>query len=221
MSAFETLDLKTLTKFNSLPYQFGLVKIVSLNGSNVFFTRLMQTSFSVIGRVCKSSSVEDLKSILNEDIPSNLQVDPFYPLWIKDMASVCDIFCEMVGEDAIGFCLGTERGCRRYHIDNVPLRLLVTYAGQGTEWLPDVAADRQAFESGMANKFILKDPSARQFAGLWDVAVFRGGPAGVLHRTPDAALNGPSILMRLDREDFWSNVLGQSQDNSEAQMAVK
>ena len=221
MSAFETLELKTLTKFKSLPNQLALVKRDSLNGSNDFFTRLMQTSFSVIGRVCKSSSVEDLKSILNEDIPSNLQVDPFYPLWIKDMASVCDIFCEMVGEDAIGFCLGTERGCRRYHIDNVPLRLLVTYAGRGSEWLPDVAADRQAFESGMANEFILKDPSARQFAGLWDVAVFRGGPAGLLHRTPDAALDGPSILMRLDREDFWRNVLAQSQDNSEVQMAVK
>ena len=221
MSAFETLDLKTLTKFNSLPNQLALVKRDSLNGSNDFFTRLMQTSFSVIGRVCKSSSVEDLKSILNEDIPNKLKVDPFFPLWIEDMASVCNIFCEMVGEDAIGFCLGTERGCRRYHIDNVPLRLLVTYAGQGTEWLPDVAADRQAFESGMANEFILKDPSARQFAGLWDVAVFRGGPAGVLHRTPDAALDGPSILMRLDREDFWRNVLGQSQDNSELQMAVK
>ena len=73
----------------------------------------------------------------------------------------------------------------------------------------------------MANEFILKDPSARQFAGLWDVAVFRGGPAGVLHRTPDAALDGPSILMRLDREDFWRNVLAQSQDNSEVQTAVK
>ncbi len=66
----------------------------------------------------------------------------------------------------------------------------------------------------MSNEFILKDPSARQFVGLWDIAVFRGGPKGVLHRTPDSALNGPSILMRLDREDFWNNVLGQSQDNN-------
>ena len=121
MSAFETSDLKTLTKFNSVPNPLALVKRDPLNGSNEFFMRLMQTSFSVIGRVCKLSSVEDLTSILNEDIPSQLQADPFYLLWIKDMASVCDIFCEMVGEDSIGFCLGTERGCRRYHIDNVPL----------------------------------------------------------------------------------------------------
>jgi len=38
---------------------------------------------------------------------------------------------------------------------------------------------------------------------------FRGGPKGILHRTPDDALNGASILMRLDREDFWENVSGQ------------
>ena len=80
MSAFETLDLKTLTKFNSLPNQLALVKRDPLNGSNDFFTRLMQTSFSVIGRVCELSSVEDVTSILNEDIPSKLQADPFYPL---------------------------------------------------------------------------------------------------------------------------------------------
>jgi hypothetical protein len=173
----------------------------------------MQTKFNVIGQVFKASSVADIRFLLEEDISPKLQSDPFFELWVADMANVCNVFCDMVGEDAIGFCLGTERGCRRYHIDNVPMRLLVTYAGQGTEWLPESASDRQAFEGGMSNEFILKDPSARQFVGLWDIAVFRGGPKGVLHRTPDSALNGPSILMRLDREDFWNNVLGQSQDN--------
>ena len=174
----------------------------------------MQTKFNVIGQVFRTSSVADIRFLLEEDIPANLQSDPFFELWVADMANVCNVFCDMVEEDAIGFCLGTERGCRRYHIDNVPMRLLVTYAGQGTEWLPESASDRKAFEGGMSNEFILKDPSARQFVGLWDIAVFRGGPKGVLHRTPDSALNGPSILLRLDREDFWNNVLGQSQDNN-------
>ena len=32
--------------------------------------------------------------------------------------------------------------------------------------------------------------------------MFRGGAGGLLHRTPDEALNGASILMRLDNETF-------------------
>ena len=170
----------------------------------------MQTKLNVIGQVFKASSAADIRFLLEEDIPLKLKLDPFFELWVDDMANVCNVFCDVVGEDAIGFCLGTERGCRRYHLDNVPMRLLVTYAGQGTEWLPETASDRGAFEGGMPNEFILKDPSARQFVGLWDIAVFRGGPKGVLHRTPDTALSGPSILMRLEREDFWNNVFNNN-----------
>jgi hypothetical protein len=221
MSVFEPSDLKALPKFQSCESQLALVKRKPLDGSNEFFSELMQTTFSVVGQVFKESSLEDIKFILEEDISSKLQSNPFFELWVADMADVCNIFCDMVGEDAIGFSLGTERGCRRYHIDNVPMRLLVTYAGRGTEWLPETAADRQAFEGGMPNELILKDPLARQFVGIWDVAIFRGGPKGILHRTPDDALNGASILMRLDREDFWENVLGQSQSNTAVKIGVK
>ena len=123
------------------------------------------------------------------------------------MADVCKTFCELEKMEAVSFQLGTQRACRRYHIDNVPKRMLVTYAGKGTEWLPDEAADREAFLSGEPNEKIIKDPSALQFINQWDVAVFRGGPEGVLHRTPDAALNGPSILMKLDHPSFLENII--------------
>ena len=82
--------------------------------------------------------------------------------------------------------------------------MLVTYAGLGTEWLPDEAVDRQAYATGEPNEKIIKDPAARKYIGQWDVAIFRGGQSGLLHRTPDEALNGPSILMRLDNKTFYS-----------------
>ena len=66
----------------------------------------------------------------------------------------------------VAFWLGTERGCSRYHVDNVPKRLLVTYAGRGTEWIPDIAADRTAFESGEPNEHIVKDKSALRHVRL-------------------------------------------------------
>ena len=90
--------------------------------------------------------------------------------------------------------------------DKVPIRMLVTYAGQGTEWLPDNFADKIAYKNGEPNEKIIKDISAKQFIGEWDIAVFKGGPEGLLHRTPDSALNKNSILMRLDHPEFWKNI---------------
>ena len=213
MSVFQTVDLQALPDFPKHQDQLAIVERKSLEGADAFFEKLMQTPFSVIGQVFKESGIEDIKGILEENIPTALQTDPFYTHWVSDMAGVCSIFCDMLGSESVGFCLGTERGCRRYHIDNVPLRLLVTYAGKGTEWLPDEAADRRALATGASNEDIVKDPSARRFMGTWDIAIFRGGPKGLLHRTPDAALNGLSILMRLDHASFWGNILKQQREN--------
>lgn len=207
MRIFQAIDLQELPGFSKNEEQLAIFERQSLEGADTFFQQLMQFPFGVVGQVYQESAIEDIKYILEEVIPAELKTDPFFLRWISDMADVCSTFCETLGTDAIGFCLGTERGCRRYHTDNVPLRALVTYAGTGTEYLPDEAADRGAFLAGAPNEEILKDPSAIRFLNTWDVAVFRGGPTGLLHRTPDAALNGPSILMRLDHPTFWDNIL--------------
>ena len=52
----------------------------------------------------------------------------------------------------------------------------------------------------------------------WDVAIFRGGKNGLLHRTPDIALDSPSILLRLDHETFWNNVLKNSQSTIDQEL---
>ena len=68
------------------------------------------------------------------------------------------------------------------------------------------AANRNAYVEGMSNKEIIMDKSALESVNTWDIAIFRGGPKGLLHRTPDDALNGPSILLRLDHSSFWDDV---------------
>lgn len=206
MRIFQAVDLQALPDFSRREDQLAVVKRKPLAGADSFFQRLMQTTFGVIGQVFRDSDVEDMEYLLERDIPTELQADPFYVHWLTDMLDVCRIFCDTLDTEAVDFCLGTERGCRRYHTDNVPLRALVTYAGTGTEYVPDEAADRRAFADGAPNEKILTDPSAVRFLSTWDVAVFRGGPKGLLHRTPDAALNGPSILMRLDHPSFWDQV---------------
>ena len=60
----------------------------------------------------------------------------------------------------------------------------------------------------------VKQNCKTQFINQWDIAVFRGGPSGLLHRTPDEALEKLSILMRLDHESFWDSMIDKRQSLS-------
>ena len=56
-------------------------------------------------------------------------------------------------------------------------------------------------------KEIIMDKSALESVNTWDIAIFRGGSEGILHRTPDSALNGgSSMLLRLDNSSFLEEI---------------
>jgi hypothetical protein len=207
MNIYQSNKLQDLKNFDEYSAQLGIIERSMPVGVDAFFQKLMRSHFKFSGEVSKDAAFLDIRNILNKEFSQEIKAELLYDEWLEDMAEVCKTFCVLEKIEAVSFHLGTQRACRRYHIDNVPKRMLVTYAGKGTEWLPDEAADREAFLSGEPNEKIIKDPSALQFINQWDVAVFRGGPEGVLHRTPDAALNGPSILMKLDHPEFLKNII--------------
>ena len=87
------------------------------------------------------------------------------------------------------------------------MRLLVTYYGKGTEWLPRDACNYSAYYNGESNEKIIKIKNRSKFIKPWSIAVFKGqkikgGTEAILHRTPDEALNKKSLLMCLDSESF-------------------
>ena len=212
MTVFEAKDLRDLAAFKHQEGQLAILERQPLGGGDEFFKKLSERPLNVIGIVGKKTCVEEILALLEDEISEDLKSSDFYMQWVIDMAGVCNIFCENLATSTVGFCLATQRACQRYHIDNVPLRLLVTYYGRGTEWVPDTAVDRLAYDSGMPNDKILTNNNARKFLNAWDIAIFRGGPDGLLHRTPDAALNTPSILLRLDHESFWDTVFRDTQE---------
>ena len=212
MTVFEAKDLRDLAAFKHQEGQLAILERQPLGGGDEFFKKLSERPLNVIGIVGKKTCVEEILALLEDEISEDLKSSDFYMQWVIDMAGVCNIFCETLATNTVGFCLVTQRSCERYHIDHVPLRLLVTYYGKGTEWVPDSAVDRLAYDSGMPNDKILTNNNARKFLNAWDIAIFRGGPDGLLHRTPDAALNTPSILLRLDHESFWDTVFRDTQE---------
>ena len=197
----------SIKDFKKTEAQLGILERKAPIEADLFFKKLYKFPFSIIGSVSQFRAEEDIQNLLKDKIPEDIQFHPFYKKWIIDMSEICLIFCALQEKENISFWLGTKRGCKRFHVDMVPFRLLVTYAGKGTELLPNHGADRKAFINGKPNEEIVKDKSTIKFLNKWDIAVFRGGDRGILHRTPNSALNkNSSILMRLDDLSFWDKI---------------
>ncbi|MEO1015992.1 MAG: DUF1826 domain-containing protein [Pseudomonadota bacterium] len=100
-----------------------------------------------------------------------------------DLMSLAGLFAEVRDASPVRVRLETVRddGCRLFHFDDVAMRLVVTYAGAGTQWAPPEHASaayiQQTDYAGPLNNI-----------RTGDVALFRGRRshiAGVtLHRSP-------------------------------------
>jgi hypothetical protein len=177
--------------------------------SNEFFKNLIAEPFELNINIKKANAFEDIKYYLNKELLKRVQDQIFYYKWIKDMSEICILYFDIINKNSLNFSLKTSRGCKRYHIDNVPMRLLVTYYGKGTEWLHPDACNYLAYNNGEKNNKIIKKNAEKKYLNNWDIAIFKGKKyssegKGILHRTPDAALGKPSLLMRLDSHEYLS-----------------
>jgi hypothetical protein len=94
-----------------------------------------------------------------------------------------------------------DNACRRFHADQVRLRLLCTYRGPGTEWLPDAGVRRDA-DGGIAEP----PPAAIGRLVRFEVALLKGAahPQGrpLIHRSPPIAGTGIArLLLAIDSLD--------------------
>lgn len=126
----------------------------------------------------------------------------------QDMASLAFLFARISGLARVQLRLDAalHTSCPLFHVDSVPLRLLCTYVGAGTEWLADADADRAELglrgrQIDAANAAIRGGAPARGVPSGW-VAICKGrrfGDAtpGVVHRSPDPA-GVPRLLVVVD-----------------------
>lgn len=127
---------------------------------------------------------------------------PSRPLLASDMARLVRLFSALGGFSRIKlrFELLDHDACRRFHCDRIGLRLLCTYHGPGTEWLPEDAVDRSALGGG-CNRDVCRDPRRIQRLAAGTVGIFKGeahpGNAGrgIVHRSPPITRGGMRRLV--------------------------
>ncbi|MFA7891496.1 DUF1826 domain-containing protein [Pseudomonas putida] len=120
-----------------------------------------------------------------------------YDAFVADVTWLVSAYSYLLGARRVGLRIRalTSPMCPRFHVDNVPLRLITTYAGPGSEYLPDQDVARAALSTGDA----AVDKVKRLNPG--DVALFKGERwqgnegAGVVHRSPSGP---PRLLLTLD-----------------------
>ena len=99
--------------------------------------------------------------------------------------------------------------CPRFHVDKVLCRLVTTYQGSATEWLPHNVVDREKLGHGSEGK---PDEQSGLFPKLGDiqqltvgdVALLKGEGwegkegAGLVHRSPSLSAGEGRLLLTLD-----------------------
>jgi hypothetical protein len=102
--------------------------------------------------------------------------------------------------------------CPRFHFDRIPCRLITTYHGVATEWLPHQVVDRSKLGAGNQGK---SDEKSGLFESANDICQLRKGDvgllkgefwhdnegAGLVHRSPvqtDDSLSQSRLLLTLD-----------------------
>ena len=131
-----------------------------------------------------------------------------------DVAELVDMFCCLFGRKKAGLRLAAldSAMCPRFHVDNVPCRLVTTYHGPSTQWLPHACVNRSKLGAGNQGKpdtesGLYHDPSEIQQLGIGDVALLKGEHwegnenAGLVHRSPEVLAGERRLLLSLDIVD--------------------
>lgn len=147
---------------------------------------LAAAPFRAIGAGTPEAALDEAAAALPCPAPLDL---------LADMLRLADLFAALTRRDRVRLRLDgvTDDACRRFHVDAVGYRLLVTYAGPGTQWtMGDPAAEGTVIHEVPAGAVALLRGRARE-------------GAHVLHRSPPLSARPPAqrrrLLLCLDEVD--------------------
>lgn len=134
-------------------------------------------------------------------------VDAEARAWLeRDIRTLVARFAGALDVDEVRMVLGvvSDDKCRKFHVDNLRMRMVCTYVGPGTEWVDDAWVRREALThraaAAVTNRGIVDGRDHVEHANAGDVLWIRGrswrpGPFGGVHRSPSIAESGQVRLV--------------------------
>lgn len=129
----------------------------------------------------------------------------------EHITQLVDMFCCLFDLKHVGLRLTSleHAMCPRFHVDSVSCRLVTTYRGIATQWLPHHLVDRSKLGAGNQDKpdersGLFEKITDIQQLGQGDVGLLKGElwhgneGAGLVHRSPDLSDGKRRLLLTLD-----------------------
>ncbi|GAB5471891.1 MAG: hypothetical protein Kilf2KO_49210 [Rhodospirillales bacterium] len=119
---------------------------------------------------------------------------PMRDLLVEDIAALADAFARITRSDLIDLRLEgiAHDACWKFHRDCVEARLLTTYHGSATEWVPP-SHSQEALSAQQSFQGPIERLSAHG-VGLFKGSYARPG-SGIVHRSPPIAGTGETRLL--------------------------
>jgi len=139
--------------------------------------------------------------------------EPLRARMARDIATLLASFANVSEGTHVRLTFGVVRTdrCRKFHADFVRYRMITTYLGPGTEWLPETAVDRAAMARSIecpfeANRAILRPNAKVHHAVAGDVLLMKGAvhpsARGAVHRSPPLSAADPvRVLLTMSTVD--------------------
>ncbi|MFC3122613.1 DUF1826 domain-containing protein [Agaribacter flavus] len=152
-------------------------------------------------------SMDVLKQELNKLLPESDGKE----VAIEDIYLLSDMLTCLFDCDSVGMRIAplTSAMCPNFHVDNIPVRLVNTYLGDGTQWLPN--ENIHANPSNNTSAHSVKTPFGRGYNNSeiqqlkpFDVALLKGQAweghedMAAVHRSCKVEPNGKRVLLTLD-----------------------
>ncbi|OWP73627.1 DUF1826 domain-containing protein [Pseudomonas sp. K2I15] len=124
-----------------------------------------------------------------------------YEGFIADVSWLVSAFACLLGAKRIGVRLRLldKAMCPRFHVDHVPVRLITTYAGIGSQWLREGVMERGHLSQASA------EPEERiEQIHCGEVALLKGEKwhgnegFGLIHRSPQLQADQRRLILTLD-----------------------
>lgn len=125
-----------------------------------------------------------------------------------------DLFACLFEQEQVGVRFGrlTDAMCPRFHVDNLPVRLVHTLSGPGTEWLLETTLDRNKLGRGNQGKAdhesgIYRSEQEIGHLQCGDIALLKGSgwegneAMALVHRSPAVPAGQSRWFLSLDLAD--------------------
>jgi len=158
----------------------------------------MPLAESIVLDLVDDDSSPDLSGLVSHysDLPGQ-------QAFLADVAWLVSAFACLLDARRIGLRLRIldKAMCPRFHVDHVPVRLITSYAGVGSEWLEEGVMARRRLGDPAAEP---GDPALIQRAEAGHVLLAKGEKwignegGGLIHRSPQPPAGERRLLLTLD-----------------------